>query len=327
MNVLFFVVILAAAANATSGDAHHCVWYGRCGRDPKFGDERHILNCLYEGPPKRAPAADVDKMRGVCPHLVEEFADADGNLDLCCDSEQIGDMEENFNLPEAVLARCPTCLANFRKNFCDMTCRPDQSRFVNASRTVKAEDFKGKLVEMVEEVTYFVHEDFAEETFKSCKDVLNPATSGSVMNLLCGPWGLHLCTARRWFDYMGSTSNGYSPFTIAYNYSREDTLDGMEPHNPRVTPCNEGVGGGGETACSCTDCDSACVPPDFGLAAAGDGFVVFGTFSGTVFFSLVAFVVGSLVFLATVFVSSMIMGGSESASPTGSPTREFTDEI
>ena len=57
---------------------------------------------------------------------------------------QIGDMEENFNLPEAVLARCPTCLANFRKNFCDMTCRPDQSRFVNASRTVKAEDFKGE---------------------------------------------------------------------------------------------------------------------------------------------------------------------------------------
>ena len=37
----------------------------------------------------------------------------------------------------------------------------------------------------------------------------------------------------------------------------------MEPHNPRVTPCNVGVGG--ETACSCTDCDSACVPPDFGL--------------------------------------------------------------
>ena len=106
----------------------------------------------------------------------------------------------------------------------------------------------------------------------------------------------------------------------------------MEPHNPSVTPCNVGVGG--ETACSCTDCDSACVPPDFGLGkckkvwrknkipklssiqclAGADGFLVFGTFSGAVFFSLVAFIVGSLVFLATVFVSSMIMGGSETAS-------------
>ena len=59
-------------------------------------------------------------------------------------SIQIADMEENFNLPEAVLARCPTCLANFRKNFCDLTCRPDQSRFVNATKTVKATDFKGE---------------------------------------------------------------------------------------------------------------------------------------------------------------------------------------
>ena len=52
----------------------------------------------------------------------------------------------------------------------------------------------------------------------------------------------------------------------------------------------------------------------FQPAVAGDGFVVFGYFSATVFFSLVAFVVGSLVFLATVFVSSMIMSGSETAS-------------
>ena len=68
MNVLLYlgvVLILAVSAGATSGDGgrHHCVWYGRCGRDPKFGDDRHILNCLYRGPPKRAPSADVDKAR------------------------------------------------------------------------------------------------------------------------------------------------------------------------------------------------------------------------------------------------------------------------
>ena len=66
MNVLLLgVVLLAVSAGATSVDGghHHCVWYGRCGRDPKFGDDRHILNCLYRGPPKRAPAADVDKAR------------------------------------------------------------------------------------------------------------------------------------------------------------------------------------------------------------------------------------------------------------------------
>ena len=94
----------------------------------------------------------------------------------------------------------------------------------------------GNLVDMVEEVTYFVHEDFAEAVFRSCKDVLNPATSGSVMNLLCGPWGLHLCTARRWFDYMGSTSNGYAPFNVAYNYSRE-VNEGVDYHLMGVASC------------------------------------------------------------------------------------------
>jgi hypothetical protein len=57
---------------------------------------------------------------------------------------QIDDMAKNFKLPEAILGRCPTCLANFRRNFCDLTCRPDQSRFVNATKVVKAKNFKGK---------------------------------------------------------------------------------------------------------------------------------------------------------------------------------------
>ena len=66
MSVLFGIILISSAlAGATSDDGgnHHCVWYGRCGRDPKFGDDRHILNCLYRGPPKRAPAVDVDKAR------------------------------------------------------------------------------------------------------------------------------------------------------------------------------------------------------------------------------------------------------------------------
>ena len=64
--LLLVVATLVVPSDATTsggGHGHHCVWYGRCGRDPKFGDDRHILNCLYEGPPKRAPANDVDKAR------------------------------------------------------------------------------------------------------------------------------------------------------------------------------------------------------------------------------------------------------------------------
>ncbi len=82
------LLLLAMAAMAAADSEHQCVWYGKCGRDPKYGDDRHILNCLYRGPAKRAAKSDVELMREVCPHLVKELETPDGGLDLCCDSEQ-----------------------------------------------------------------------------------------------------------------------------------------------------------------------------------------------------------------------------------------------
>ena len=43
---------------------------------------------------------------------------------------------------------------------------------------------------MVKVLDYHVSEDYAEKVYKSCADVVNPSTSGSVMDLLCGPWGM-----------------------------------------------------------------------------------------------------------------------------------------
>jgi hypothetical protein len=35
-----------------SGDGgHHCVWYDKCGPDPDYNDNVHILNCAYNGKP------------------------------------------------------------------------------------------------------------------------------------------------------------------------------------------------------------------------------------------------------------------------------------
>jgi hypothetical protein len=33
--------------------------------------------------------------------------------------------------------RCPTCYYNFRKNFCDLTCHPRQSRFLRTDKRVE----------------------------------------------------------------------------------------------------------------------------------------------------------------------------------------------
>ena len=93
---------------------------------------------------------------------------------------------------------------------------------------------------MVKVLDYHVSEAYAEKVYKSCADVVNPSTSGSVMDLLCGPWGGALCSPQRLLDYLGSISNGYAPFQINYyihNSEANQTL--FQPHNPPVVPCNQ----------------------------------------------------------------------------------------
>ena len=114
--------------------------------------------------------------------------------------------------------------------------------------------YKDQDKSMVREVTYFVSEEFNEATYQSCKNVQFPAQSDTVMGLLCGQWGSNKCTAKRWFDYMGSIKNGYSPFQISYEYgSRGVSADNFTHHSPATSPCDQAVGPG-MAACGCADC-------------------------------------------------------------------------
>jgi hypothetical protein len=224
------------------GKDGHCVWYDKCGRDPDYppSDTKHTLNCAYDGAPKSANSEQIDILRDICPHLIPE----DGSVpDLCCSPSQLRDIKENFAITKNLLDRgCPTCYYNFRKNFCDLTCHPRQSRFVRVDNMTTGEgrgEYANQQVSMVKEVTYFVHEEFNSLAYESCKNVQYPEVSDTVMSLLCGPWGSRECTPKRWFDYMGSITNGYSPFQISFNFSSTSKSDdGFTYHNPLTVQCN-----------------------------------------------------------------------------------------
>ena len=49
----------------------------------------------------------------------------------------------------------------------------------------------------VSEVNFYIDEGFTESVYDSCKDVVSPSTTGTVMDLMCGAWGSNLCTPRR----------------------------------------------------------------------------------------------------------------------------------
>ena len=192
------------------------------------------------------------KLARLCPHLTERDAH-------CCSSKQLDNMEKSFQIISAFVGRCPSCLYNFRKVFCDMSCSPIQDTFLKATKTEAAtHETKGE-VELVTELEYKINEQFVNKVYDSCKNVVNPSTSTKVLSLVCGAWGADLCSPTRLLDFVGDIRNGNTPFQINFKYSNES-----EAFNPDSFACHE-VPPGSNSSCSCSDCEAACVPPDFGV--------------------------------------------------------------
>ena len=234
----------------------------------------------------------------------------DGSMpSLCCSLSQLEDIKANFELPKGLLGNCPTCYHNFRKNFCDISCHPHQSRFVRVDENVTGPvvtDSGGEEVAKVRSVTYFVSEKFNDATYDSCKNVQFPAQSDTVMGLLCGPWGSKKCTAKRWFDYMGSITNGFSPFQISYEYgSSLMSGDNHTYHSPETTTCDQPVVPG-LPACGCADCPQACKLNLPVFEERSLNFEIVRGVDGLVFIMIITFVVGSIIFVAIVCGSAAL---------------------
>ncbi|THG12789.1 hypothetical protein TEA_021783 [Camellia sinensis var. sinensis] len=64
------------------------------------------------------------------------------------------------------LVGCPACLRNFLNLFCELSCSPNQSLFINVTSISKV---KGNLT--VDGIDFFVTDTFGEGLYNSCKDV------------------------------------------------------------------------------------------------------------------------------------------------------------
>ncbi|XP_013786239.1 Niemann-Pick C1 protein-like [Limulus polyphemus] len=235
------------------GEEGQCIWYGTCGQSD-FGKD---LPCRYDGPPK--PLRNnktVSDLKKICPELV---SDEENEPLVCCDENQIENLVLNMRTPEALgFGRCPSCMSNFRKNFCQSTCSPKQSTFLKVISSEKNEDDK----ERVTGLQYFLSKRFSDGLFESCKNVEGLVPGSPLLELMCGMWGPD-CTAQRWLDFMGTTpsAGGFAPFQILFNITEESsiTVNGQtfSPMNEPTFKCSEAAYLGGY-ACSCRDCKDSC---------------------------------------------------------------------
>lgn len=267
--VLVLLLITAAATGALGqsdsvfpsppapGDGH-CVWYDECGMNP-FTHRK--ANCPYSGRAKQLSAANTKVLAAICPELVQDIGLRNGSAATCCSATQITSLSTQMAVGLGLLQRCPSCVRNFRLTYCYMTCGPHQSNYMNvANTTINPSNNKT----VITQLNFTMSESFAEGVYDSCKDVSMPSTNEKAMSVMCGPWGSYYCNADRWFNYMGSTKNGYAPFQIDYlfvNVSNEDAAsDAKQPFTEEFIPCDQSSSNDSQS-CSCSDCQQSCPMP------------------------------------------------------------------
>ncbi|XP_017879990.1 NPC intracellular cholesterol transporter 1 isoform X1 [Ceratina calcarata] len=250
VNVMLFVFAAwSLLLTVSAADDGQCIWYGECYTDPMM----HKKNCLYNGPPKPLDVAGQKLLYKNCPHLM---VDSGQGINTCCDTNQLTTMDTNIKLAANFLSRCPSCLDNLVKHFCEFTCSRQQSKFINVTEIQK--DDKG--VEYINGIDFYITNKYLEGTFNSCNKVSVPSSGQLALDIMCGIWGASKCTALRWFHYMGDATNPYVPFQITY-INTDEPVGPFTPVDPTVTPCSKALNKD-SPACSCVDCESSCpVPP------------------------------------------------------------------
>ncbi|XP_017281567.1 NPC intracellular cholesterol transporter 1 [Kryptolebias marmoratus] len=233
--ILFFVIFLSEGYFRWV-EAQHCVWYGECEKSGKK------YNCNYTGPPVPLPSEGYELLTELCPGL--DY----GNRSLCCNVDQLNTLKGSLQLPLQFLSRCPSCFFNLMTLFCELTCSPHQSQFMNSTK------FNGT---SVVEVTYYIGNTFTNAMYNACQDVQLPSSNAKALSMLCGKDAKD-CNATNWIEYMFTTKNGQAPFDIKPVFS-DVPVSTYTPMNNETYACTEGLEDG-SGPCSCQDCANACGP-------------------------------------------------------------------
>ncbi|XP_076646594.1 NPC intracellular cholesterol transporter 1 homolog 1b [Halictus rubicundus] len=251
---IFNILLLSCCvlSLAQCDEEPRCVWYGVC---PEDGMN---LTCRYDGPPIKVDKTDTLKLfRQRCTHY---FTDTD-TPELCCDTANMDTLINQMKMVEGIFGRCPTCVKNAFKLICDMSCSPVQSTFLRVVET--RNNSAGNAY--VSEIEAYVAEDYMNNTYDSCKDIVHPASGNLAMDLACGANGARGCSAKKWYEFQGDPdANDFIGFRL--HFIPNNTF-----WNEPTTPCSDRSNG--LSACSCTDCPSGC---DYAVNLEKNDFLIFG---------------------------------------------------
>jgi Niemann-Pick C1 protein len=141
-------------------------------------------------------------------------------------------------------------LRNFLNLFCQLSCSPNQSLFINVTSVSQANANK-----TVDGIDFYVTPNFGEALYQSCKDVKFGTMNTRAIDFVGGGANSY----QEWFAFLGEkVPPGFpgSPYSIQFKATVPDSSP-MKPMNASVYSCNDTSLG-----CSCGDCPSSPVCSD-----------------------------------------------------------------
>lgn len=220
---------------------------GRCATRGLCGGNKH--KGFFTGSDNPCPdnglAGDIDD--SARKELVEICGDEWQEGDVCCTADQIDSMKSNFNTAKVLISSCPACTKNFRAMFCHFTCSPDQSLFVNVTRTAEDED-DGR--SYVAELDHLVSDKFGEGLYTSCKDVTSSFGSKAMT------WFGNAKNYTQLLAFLGHKDEKQgSPFQMNFPRPSEREFKDMKPILKNTIPCDTSDK---RYQCFCRDCMGSC---------------------------------------------------------------------
>ncbi|XP_027941539.1 NPC intracellular cholesterol transporter 1 [Vigna unguiculata] len=232
---------LSAASQHETYRAKHseeyCAMYDICGQR----SDGKALNCPYGSPSVKPDDLLSAKIQSLCPTIT-------GNV--CCTADQFDTLRVQVQQAVPILVGCPSCLRNFLNLFCELSCSPNQSLFINVTSILEV---NGNMT--VDGIDFYVTETFGEGLYESCKDVKFGTMNTRAIDFV----GAGASNFEEWFEFLGQkVPPGFpgSPYSILFKTATFDPSP-MKPMNASVYSCNDTSLG-----CSCGDCPSSSVCAD-----------------------------------------------------------------
>ncbi|GER42076.1 patched family protein [Striga asiatica] len=242
--VLFVVAVVSAERSATrfllndniaGGERHsegYCAMYDICGKR----SDGKVLNCPVGTPAVKPDELLSQKVQSLCPTIT-------GNV--CCTAEQFDVLRTQIQQAIPFVVGCPACLRNFLNLFCELTCSPNQSQFINVTSISRV----GRN-STVDGIDYYVTDAFGKRMFESCKDVKFGSMNSRAIDFI----GAGAKNFSEWFAFIGRRAElglPGSPYAINF-LPVAPKLSGMRSLNVSSYSC-----GDTSLGCSCGDCPSA----------------------------------------------------------------------